>query len=55
MDDGQWLIRLAPRDLAALGVGANSLEVAVTSNRVALPSFASHAFATVPSWSVGVQ
>ena len=55
MDDGQWLIRLAPQDLAALGVGANSLEVAVTSNRVALPSFASHAFATVPSWSVGVQ
>ena len=54
-DDGQWLIRLAPRDLAALGVGANSLEVAVTSNRVALPSFASHAFATVPSWSVGAQ
>ncbi len=55
IDDGQWLIRLAPQDLAALGVGANSLEVAVTSNRVALPSFASHAFATVPSWSVGAQ
>jgi peptide/nickel transport system substrate-binding protein len=53
VDDGLWRIRLAPDDLADLGVGANSLEVAVTSHRVALPSFASHAFATVPSWSVG--
>jgi peptide/nickel transport system substrate-binding protein len=50
---GTWRIRLTPDELAELGVGANSLEVAVTSNRVALPSFASHAFATVPSWSVG--
>jgi peptide/nickel transport system substrate-binding protein len=53
VDDGQWRIRLTPDELADLGVGANSLEVAVTSRRVALPSFASHAFATVPSWSLG--
>jgi peptide/nickel transport system substrate-binding protein len=50
---GSWRIRLTPQELARLGMGANSLEVAVTSNKVALPSFASHAFATVPSWSVG--
>jgi peptide/nickel transport system substrate-binding protein len=53
IDDGMYRIRLTPDELAGLGVGANSLEVAVTSNRVALPSFASHAFATVPSWEVG--
>jgi peptide/nickel transport system substrate-binding protein len=53
VDDGLWRIRLTPDELADLGVGANSLEVAVTSSRVALPSFASHAFATVPTWSLG--
>jgi peptide/nickel transport system substrate-binding protein len=53
MADGLWRIRLAPDDLAALGSGANSLEVAVTSKRVALPSFASHVFATVPSLAAG--
>ncbi len=47
-DDGRWLIKLTPDQLAALGTGANSLEVAVTSHRVALPAFASHAFATIP-------
>ena len=45
---GVWTIRLSPQQLSALGVGANSLELAVTTHRVALPSFASHAFATVP-------
>jgi peptide/nickel transport system substrate-binding protein len=50
---GAWRIRLTTDDLAELGTGANSLEVAVTSDRVALPSFASHAFATVPSWPDG--
>jgi peptide/nickel transport system permease protein len=49
----RWTTGLAhpadPDELADLGVGANSLEVAVTSSRVALPSFASHAFATVPT------
>ncbi|MDX1588047.1 MAG: ABC transporter substrate-binding protein [Oleiphilaceae bacterium] len=47
--DGNWQLRLSPDELEALGNGANSLEVAVISSRVALPSFASHAFATVPS------
>jgi peptide/nickel transport system substrate-binding protein len=50
---GGWRVRLTPDDLAQLGTGANSLEVAVTSDRVALPAFASHAFATVPSWPDG--
>ncbi|HUE45371.1 MAG TPA: hypothetical protein VMO81_03875, partial [Aestuariivirgaceae bacterium] len=48
-----WRVRLSPAELAQLGTGANSLEVAVTSDRVALPAFASHAFATVPSWPDG--
>lgn len=45
---GRWRIRLDEEQLRALGTGANSLEVAVTSRLVALPAFASHAFATVP-------
>jgi peptide/nickel transport system substrate-binding protein len=46
--EGLWMVRLTPEQLAPLGTGANSVEVAVTSRRVALPAFASHAFATVP-------
>lgn len=46
--EGRWRIALDPGQLDALGTGANSLEVAVTSTDVALPTFASHAFATVP-------
>jgi peptide/nickel transport system substrate-binding protein len=46
--NGVWRIALTADQVAALGTGANSLEVAVTSRRVALPAFASHAFATVP-------
>lgn len=49
--DGRWTIRLTPAQLAELGLGANSLEVAVISGRVALPAFATHAFATVPPGS----
>jgi peptide/nickel transport system substrate-binding protein len=45
---GHWTIRLSAQQLAPLGTGANSMEVAVTSRRVALPAFATHAFATVP-------
>jgi peptide/nickel transport system substrate-binding protein len=48
-EPGVWKIDLSPEQVAQLGTGANSLEVAVTSERVALPSFASHAFATVPA------
>jgi peptide/nickel transport system substrate-binding protein len=46
--DGVWRIALGADQVARLGRGANSLEVAVSSRRVALPAFASHAFATVP-------
>ena len=47
----RWTIRLTPDELEDLGTGANSLEVVVTSRRVAMPVFASHAFATVPPGS----
>jgi peptide/nickel transport system substrate-binding protein len=47
--DGTWPLRLEPEELAALGSGANSLELAVISRLVALPSFASQVFATVPT------
>ena len=47
--DGAWPLRLEPEELAALGSGANSLEMAVISRLVALPSFASQVFATVPA------
>jgi peptide/nickel transport system substrate-binding protein len=46
---GEWRIELTSEDISALGTGANSLELAVTSLRVALPAFASHVFATVPA------
>lgn len=45
---GRWRVQVDGAALAALPPGANSLEVAVTSDRVALPAFASHAFATIP-------
>ena len=44
-----WRLQLDPEELAALGSGANSLEIAVISRLVALPSFASQVFATVPA------
>jgi peptide/nickel transport system substrate-binding protein len=49
---GTASLATAPRTgaaIAALGTGANSIEFAVISRRVALPSFASHVFATVPA------
>ncbi|MCI0462735.1 MAG: hypothetical protein L0Z62_37780, partial [Gemmataceae bacterium] len=49
MQGDRWKIRLSPAQLASLGTGANSLEVAVTSRRVALPAFASYTFVTVPA------
>lgn len=48
-DDGVWSVTLSRGQVEALGSGANSLEFAVTSHRVALPSFATHGFATVPA------
>ncbi len=47
-DDGVWRISFDPRLTRELEIGANSLEVAVTSRLVALPSFVSRAFATIP-------
>ena len=44
---GIWRIRLPSNVSEKMDVGPNSLEVAVRSKRVALPSFASFAFATV--------
>lgn len=49
--DGRWKIALSREQIAKLGVGANTLEVAVTSVHVALPAFATHAFAIVPGAS----
>lgn len=48
-EDGDWYVALSPGQVEMLGTGANSLEFAVTTHRVALPNFATHAFATVPS------
>ncbi|MDF1615386.1 ABC transporter substrate-binding protein [Desulfurivibrio alkaliphilus] len=46
--EGRWHLRLPAATLQELGAGANSLEIAVTTANVALPGFATHAFATVP-------
>ncbi|WP_290653252.1 ABC transporter substrate-binding protein [Aquisalimonas sp.] len=53
--NGQWRIDLDSDELAALGTGANSLEVAVTSRDVALPAFVSHAFGTVPAGTATLE
>ncbi len=52
VEPGLWRITLGPEQISALGIGANSLEVAVTSTQVALPAFATHVFATVPSAAI---
>ena len=44
---GQYAVILSPDVLRPLGTGANSLELVVRSRRVVLPTFVSHAFATV--------
>jgi peptide/nickel transport system substrate-binding protein len=46
-EGGCWSVGLDAGQVAGLGTGANSLEVAVTSKHVSLPAFATHAFATV--------
>jgi peptide/nickel transport system substrate-binding protein len=46
--NGRWVVALSPEQIAELGTGANTLELAVTSRHVALPAFATQAFATVP-------
>jgi peptide/nickel transport system substrate-binding protein len=48
-DNGRWTVALGADEIEQLGIGANSLEIAVTSVRVALPAFASHGFAVVPA------
>ncbi|MFW5970091.1 MAG: ABC transporter substrate-binding protein [Halofilum sp. (in: g-proteobacteria)] len=47
-EDGFWQVSIPREHIEALGSGANRLEVTVKSNRVALPRFGSHAFATLP-------
>ena len=44
---GQWTVAFSAEQIASLGVGANTLELAITSVHVSLPAFATHAFATV--------
>jgi peptide/nickel transport system substrate-binding protein len=53
--DGRWTIELPADEVAGLGAGANSLEVAVISRRVALPTFATHGFATVPAGTAALE
>lgn len=50
---GQWEVILSADDVRALGAGANTLEIAVTSDRVALPAVADHAFATIRGRAAG--
>ncbi|MBK7950324.1 MAG: ABC transporter substrate-binding protein [Deltaproteobacteria bacterium] len=45
--EGCFSIALDAKVVGALGAGANTLEVAVTSIQVSLPAFGTHAFATV--------
>jgi peptide/nickel transport system substrate-binding protein len=47
--DGRWIVPIDAAAVDALGVGASSVEIAVTSRHVALPAFASHGFAVVPA------
>lgn len=52
-DDGRWRVMLTREDIRALGTGANTLDVIVTTDRVAMPASATHAFATVPRLETG--
>jgi len=52
---GRWSVQIPPERIAALGTGANRLEITVKSNRVALPRFGSHAFATLPVQAEAVE
>jgi peptide/nickel transport system substrate-binding protein len=45
--DGQYVVTLGPDVTSGLEAGANRIEVAVTSNLVSIPSFASFEFVTV--------
>ncbi len=47
--EGEWTVAIGDAQIRALGTGANRLEITVKSNAVALPRFASHAFATLPA------
>lgn len=47
--EGRWEIDLSAEEIDTLGIGANSLEIVLTARPVAMPAFASHAFATVPA------
>ncbi|GKW50495.1 ABC transporter substrate-binding protein [Halomonas sp. NCCP-2165] len=49
LGQGEWGLSLDAERLAALGAGAHRLEFILTSQRVALPGFASHLFATLPA------
>lgn len=49
--EGEWRVGFDAAEVLALGAGANSLEVAVTSKYVALPAFATHVFASLPAAS----
>ena len=49
LGEGVWEVDLTAAEVAALGMGPNSLEVVFTSRHVAMPVFASQPFATVPA------
>lgn len=55
VDTGTWEVRIPRERIAGLGTGANRLEITVKSSRVALPRFASHAFATLPAVSEAAE
>jgi len=45
--DGEWQVVLTAEETAALPVGANSLEVVVVSNLVAVPTSGAFEFVTI--------
>lgn len=55
LSDEHWRVELDSNVIDRLGSGANSLELVVTSKRVALPIFASHVFASLPASGKGPQ
>jgi len=53
--EDRWRIELDQTLVSSLGVGSNRLEIAVTAKPVAMPTFGSHGFATVPGDAVVKQ
>lgn len=48
-EEGRWRVSLSPEQTAKLHPGSNRLEIIVSSKQIAIPSFDTLSFVTLPS------